>query len=297
MELLLQAGVNVNRRDRRSGGAGDPALVTAASGGHAACVKLLVLAGVDLNATSEQLQETALVKAVKGEHTECITALLEAGADVNVQNAFGYTALYYAALEGREDLVRELVASHTEVRDSPALLAAVQYGHYACVRALLEAGADVNTCGKDGSTGLMVAVRNADVAAVKLLLRSGASVNLICAPSLLSVKHKRPRPDSDASPTSKTPPRKPIDTAVHNGDDVLVKILRAAGETPLSEPDITTHGEDTLASMKQLCRAAIRDHVIGVNREGNLFQHVTKLGITHQLQSFLLFDVSLDEFV
>ncbi len=61
---------------------------------------------------------------------------------------------------------------------SPDLLTAIRNGDHAQVRKLIEAGADVNTADKEGTTALMHSVLESDVRMMKLLIDKGANVNM-----------------------------------------------------------------------------------------------------------------------
>jgi len=60
---------------------------------------------------------------------------------------------------------------------SPDLLTAIRNGDHAQVRKLIDAGADVNTVDKDGTTALMHSVLECDTRMMKLLIDKGANVN------------------------------------------------------------------------------------------------------------------------
>src|SRR5262245_5013854 len=60
---------------------------------------------------------------------------------------------------------------------SPDLLVAIRNGDHAQVRKLIDAGADVNTVDKDGTTALMHSVIESDVRMMKLLIDKGADIN------------------------------------------------------------------------------------------------------------------------
>ena len=80
----------------------------------------------------------------------------------------------------RRLFVLTLFASNTILlaAGSADLLTAVRNGDQAQVRKLIEAGADVNTVDKDGTTPLMHAVLESDVRMMKLLIDKGANVNM-----------------------------------------------------------------------------------------------------------------------
>jgi ankyrin repeat protein len=74
------------------------------------CVRLLMKAGADINATAGRFQLTALMYASKsGCCSEAVQALLQHGADALMQ-ADGVTALHLAAAVGRTDSCELLVA-------------------------------------------------------------------------------------------------------------------------------------------------------------------------------------------
>jgi len=104
----------------------------------------------------------------------------------NVNHKFtgGMTLLHYAALQGKEDVVKELlenVANVDEPNDQAqtALYLASEQGRVAIAEALLEKGADVNLAAKDGRTPLRVASKAGKTDVVKLLLDAGAKVNVV----------------------------------------------------------------------------------------------------------------------
>lgn len=82
--------------DKGSGGV--PALVAAASGGHVACVELLLSLGADPNSQDSQ-ENTALHSLAAGAADgmlEMMALLLQAGADPGRTNRLGETPLLAA---------------------------------------------------------------------------------------------------------------------------------------------------------------------------------------------------------
>src|SRR5438477_7192884 len=79
----------------------------------------------------------------------------------------------------RHFVVLILFASNTILfaAGSPGLLVAIRNGDHAQVRKLIEAGADVNTADKDGTTALMHSVIESDARMMKLLIDKSANVN------------------------------------------------------------------------------------------------------------------------
>lgn len=103
------------------------------------------------------LGETALhFLAVEG-YAESVRFLALVGANVNVQNEFGDTPLIDAALLGREDVVKTLLAFNadvnaTSVTKGAALQCAISSGNPAVVDALLQAGANPSYRNELGET-------------------------------------------------------------------------------------------------------------------------------------------------
>jgi ankyrin repeat protein len=144
----------------------------------AECVRLLVAAGADINATAnyDGDERTALMYAC--ERSCCIKALqsfLQNGADVIVRSpSDGMTALHQAATAGCTASCKLLVAkeiSLVHVRDSEgrtALVCAVAFGPLEAIKMLLQHGADINSRDTLNRTPLMAVCalnRRIDVAA------------------------------------------------------------------------------------------------------------------------------------
>ena len=85
-------------------------------------MKLLILAGTDLNIQEENGWTALMVAAQKG-HVECVKLLVQGGGDMNIRNKYGSTALLLARVEGHVD----------------------------CVKLLIGEGADLNTWGENGT--------------------------------------------------------------------------------------------------------------------------------------------------
>ena len=112
-------------------------------------LKVLMRSGVDFNATDLGGQ-TALMYACEGENAEAALELIKAGAEVNRVSVAGENALHYALCCHMKD-------------------------NLDVVRALIEAGVDVNYPDPDGFTPLHLARMNyAGEAVVKLLEDAGA---------------------------------------------------------------------------------------------------------------------------
>lgn len=86
----------------------EAALMLASESGHQEIVKILIDAGADVNATTEDGQ-TALMLASQNGHQEIVNILIDAGADVNATAEDGQTALTLASQNGHQEIVNILI--------------------------------------------------------------------------------------------------------------------------------------------------------------------------------------------
>jgi uncharacterized protein len=183
---------------------GSTPLAEAVKVADARMVKMLLDAGAGTEGANEDGQ-TALMLAIKIGALPVVETLVKAGANVNVVEKFeDQTPLMWAADAPKNagEIVKLLLAKGAGVkpralyRDWPsqitsepraqyrpvggltALLYAARSGCYACVEALIGAGADVNVPTPEGVTPLMIALDNDHNDVAKLLLDRGADPNV-----------------------------------------------------------------------------------------------------------------------
>lgn len=146
----------------------------------ASTVQRLLQRGFDPNSRDEGGQ-VPLFLALRDDSAKVAAVLIEhPQLALDASNTAGETPLMMAALKGREDWVRRLLARGAAIeRDGWTPL------HYAAsgpspaiVGQLLASGARVDARSPNGSTPLMMAARYGDEAAVDLLLARGADPRL-----------------------------------------------------------------------------------------------------------------------
>ena len=175
VEVLLRAGADVNEADNN----GDAPLVPAARAGFWSIVMMLVrsnrLANIDALIDDGK---TALWLAVKSGGDEVVEALVKAGANVNIADRFGDAPLSTAPNKAIAKMLIERGADANAVneRGESALWWAALNGRADVVEVLLQAGADVNKADKKGDAPLSVAP-SATIAT--MLIERGASLNVV----------------------------------------------------------------------------------------------------------------------
>ena len=200
--------------------------------------------------------------------------LLESGADVNIRDEYG---------------------------NSPLILAA-ENGHTECIAVLVEAGAEVNTVNKYDNSALMMTSRNGSVDCVKLLIEDGADVNM---------KQTSTSGYSALYYATRTRHDKCVVTLLKAGANVNISNQYTFCDCPemsKAERDLMIYAagqggscshlsdlEPKEICLMSLCRAAIRNRLLGLNPHENLFVRIPRLGLPSSLTKYLLYDVSTDE--
>ncbi len=180
---------------------GSTPLAEATKQGDARMVKTLLAAGSGTEGANADGQ-TALMIAIKNGDLPVFNLLIDAGAKVNaVEKVQDQTPLMWAAAATRNapEMVKVLIAKGANVNarakfnDWPGqitsepraqyhtyggltpLLYAARGGCYACVEALVSAGADVNLPNNEGMTPMMIALDNSQNGVAKFFLDHGAN--------------------------------------------------------------------------------------------------------------------------
>lgn len=183
---------------------GSTPLAEAVKQGDVRMVKTLLAAGSGTEGANADGQ-TALMIAIKNGDLPVFNLLIDAGAKVNaVEKVQDQTPLMWAAAAARNapEMVKVLIAKGANVNarakfnDWPGqitsepraqyhtyggltpLLYAARGGCYACVEALVGAGADVNLPNNEGMTPMMIALDNSQNGVAKFFLDHGANPKL-----------------------------------------------------------------------------------------------------------------------
>ena len=162
VKLLVEGGADVDVEGRDEHGA----LFTACETGKSEVVRLLVESGAWSGLAKDgEVWMEGLMTAAAGGHAGVVRVLLNAGMDVDSVDEIGNTALCRASRLGRVDVVRVLVdeggadVNRTGRGGGTPLMKACVTGKEDLVRMLLEAGADVGVRDSGGETALDIARR------------------------------------------------------------------------------------------------------------------------------------------
>ena len=103
--------------------------------------------------------DPAVIATVKGNDPQRLLQQIDAGADLEVRDAYGYTALMWAAAEGQGAIAWILLGAGADINagtadGTTALMRAAMYGHADVVRFFLEHGVDIEANTASGATAL-----------------------------------------------------------------------------------------------------------------------------------------------
>jgi len=123
---------------------------------------------------------TALHWAAFRDDANIVKQLLAAGANPNVTNRYGITPLSQAAVNGNAAIIRALLASHADPNaalpggETPLM---TRTGKVDAIKALIEAGAQIEAKDRKGQTALMWAADEGNAPAMQALIDAGADIH------------------------------------------------------------------------------------------------------------------------
>ena len=177
---LAAAGENVNARD----GYGRTPLHVAAFAQRHAAMRALAAAGADPNALESDRYDMVTIASVANDLPTLKVALAIGNRATNITSRYDGTALIAAAHLGHADIVVELIRAgapldHINNLGWTALIESIVLGdggprHVATLKALVDAGANVNIADRSGAKPLALAKGRGYLAMVALLEKAGA---------------------------------------------------------------------------------------------------------------------------
>eukprot|EP00548_Thalassiothrix_antarctica_P012360 CAMPEP_0194161710 /NCGR_PEP_ID=MMETSP0152-20130528/79083_1 /TAXON_ID=1049557 /ORGANISM="Thalassiothrix antarctica, Strain L6-D1" /LENGTH=896 /DNA_ID=CAMNT_0038871525 /DNA_START=985 /DNA_END=3675 /DNA_ORIENTATION=- len=234
---------------------GFSSLIIASAHGHKDAVELLLKAGADPNAVSEENAVTSLMYAAASGHVDVMRVLLANKANIDYEHSNGGTALLEAATGGEPDAMEVLLeagAKYNFIDDDGVtpLMAVASQGQDKGQNLILdrlqkdlseqELKDNINLASYSGGTSVMFAAAGGHANSTKQLLELGANVNDIAraTPEYL-VKLEKMIADGTVDPEED--PHVDGVTALHvaaqGGHIETVKIILEAGATVTVEDD------------------------------------------------------------
>jgi ankyrin repeat protein len=177
IQLLIEAGININARDDR----GRSALAIATAQDNIKMVQQLIDMGADVSSG----EEMALLAAARTGNVDVVKLLLANNADVNVKSDWKRTALMTASKKGHIEIVRLLVAAGADLdckedgwRDMTALHYAIKEGHTEIALFLIERGADITSKDHHETTALEYAFKYKHFDVAKALFEKSMELDI-----------------------------------------------------------------------------------------------------------------------
>lgn len=180
IERVIIAGAKLETRDDN----GRTPLLVAAHLGHHEVARALLKAGADPNALDRQRYDLITIAAVRGDVEMIRLGLAGGSSPKNITSPYDGTALIAAAHLGQVEVVQTLISAkapldHVNNLGWTALIEAIVLGdggprHTAVLRALVEAGANVNLGDRSRTSPLALAKQRGYSEMVRILERAGA---------------------------------------------------------------------------------------------------------------------------
>ena len=235
-----------------------------------------------------------LCEAMFHGHIHVMNFLIASGA-----NADGQTPLILATKRKDVNMVKAVLYAGANVNTvnsktcQTALLEALLNGCTQIAILLIEAGADVNIADKSGDSALIVAARNRYLNITKVLIEAGADVNKRCVDDTTALMYFALNGNQQG-----------VRLLLRSGAKVNISrrrfgpltsniglLMEAAGQMMVYYPKFPR----STYTLHHHCRLAIRRHLMELDQCENLFLRIPRLGLPCRLARYLLFDTSVDE--
>ena len=158
---------------------GNTPLHLAATQGDTEAVRCLLASGARVDIRNA-MNRTALIKAMRSADEECVDAIINAGTDLNVVDSDGDGALHHAAMNNLHNIVGKILDSGVDVNiigleGKTALNEAARYDYVETLSELCSRGADVEVQDMFGTTPLLRSIEFNSHACLRMLLNVGAN--------------------------------------------------------------------------------------------------------------------------
>ena len=267
IKTLINAGADVNA-STCDGLTGLTVSMSAVKTDTEEIVNLLIEAGADVNMPDSDFSTPLMTAVWTAVSPKVITALINTGADVNAYNSYGQCALTEAAVKSYDEGLEILIEAADETDPTRSYLAPL--------------------------SDVWFETRSLKVSTLKILLRAGFKINV---PNLffyntltyyivLQRRRENRRPNEDICML--------LFACGEIVTGPIVQVTARYGDLSAEVPEYLFHRELRMC-LKHLCREAIRKHLLELDPHTHLFSRVPRLGLPSLLQSYLLYDQTLND--
>jgi ankyrin repeat protein len=183
VNLLACKGIDVNRLSKKDGDTFAPLHVAAEN----ECIKIFKALVDNPECNLEIVNndgQTAFGVAIRYGRDDCVKLLLEKGADTSCKDRYGCTLLHLAALHGRKKsmslcfpYVKQFIDTRSDTNFTP-LMFTIANEYIECAEFLIEQGAALALCNKNGENALHYAASIGSVKAIELLVKHRAQIDV-----------------------------------------------------------------------------------------------------------------------
>ncbi len=170
IKKLVNKDIDINALDEN----GETVLTLASSNGHLEIVKYLIENGADINfqynSGGGDLNQSALMSASMGGYLDIVKYLVDNGADIDARDYSYSTAVFFAGVMNKPEIVYYLVSVGAEAY----LEIWASIGDLEKVKSSVKNGEDINQQDDYGMSPFLRAVSNGHLEVVEYLIKNGA---------------------------------------------------------------------------------------------------------------------------